>query len=405
MHANLIKLTAAVALSLPVAALTDAQQSASATEGAAQGFAAQIPAPFAGWHVTVRPTAPGTVEVAFDSVAMKQRVTNTVFLPANRTTTRKPLPVLYYLHGTVAGPAQSESLAPLTSQEFFLDMISQGGGDKQTRLFDFASQSRRADFIVVAPDTDPVKSACTTCFWQNAGPEPVGPLDPPPVQAETFMLDELQPLIETLFHTRTDRGGRGIMGFSMGGWAALLYGVHHPDLYTFVASVSGVVETRPERAAPAAAALEAVGYLRSQGYGSLPTRNPAYNAMFNPAGLASNLLGWGVTLFFSTGDGCVTARGAPDCAAHPTALNPAGSGAELLIRSTNEPGQRAFARAGVRFTSVESPGIHGSNNRTVYGRDIVPLANTAFSRNPRLQPYQLRPEPPNIHSSPPMVEG
>jgi pimeloyl-ACP methyl ester carboxylesterase len=172
------------------------------------------------------------------------------------------------------------------------------------------------------------------------------------------------------------------MGFSMGGWSALLYGVRHPDLYSFIGSISGVPDTSITDDPAGGAALEAIGYLRSQGYGMLPTRDPVYNDEFNSAYLASNMAGAGDTLFFSVGDGCLSLPAdlvAPDCVAHPALLNPAGAAAEELIVSTNKPGQRAFAAAGVPFTSMESPGIHGANNHTVYADYIVPLANATFS--------------------------
>jgi pimeloyl-ACP methyl ester carboxylesterase len=81
----------------------------------------------------------------------------------------------------------------------------------------------------------------------------------------------------------------------MGGWSALLYGERHPDLYSFVGSVSGVPEMSDVRFPEVGPVLEAVGYLHSQGYDALP-------------------------LLLPNGDGGIVVPGdlvAPDCLSHP----------------------------------------------------------------------------------------
>jgi S-formylglutathione hydrolase FrmB len=59
---------------------------------------------------------------------------------------------------------------------------------------------------------------------------------------ETYILQELIPDVDSRFRTIADRQGRGIGGFSMGGYGALKFGFKHPDLFSFVASMSGALD-------------------------------------------------------------------------------------------------------------------------------------------------------------------
>ena len=342
-----------------------------------------LPAPFNSWGVTLVPVggSSGTFNLSFNSPALGRSVTNTIFLPSNYSASGAPSAVMYYLHGTVLEEADNPLVEPVSQDEYLIHMVSQGGGYLQTQVFDFPSQVSRARFVVVAPDTDPDYSICHTCLWIN-GQGPTIPDVTEPMQTETFMIDELQPLVQAILNVRTDRGGRGIMGFSMGGWSALLYGEDHPDLYSFVASISGVPETSTEVDPAVGAVAESLGFLRSQGYGVLPTRDPIFNEEFDPAEMAGNMDGEGQALVFTNGDGCVDLPAdltAEDCVGTPALTNPAASAVEVLISSDNAIGQQEFAAAGVPFSHFESPGVHGSNNHTMYADDIVPMANAVFA--------------------------
>lgn len=56
---------------------------------------------------------------------------------------------------------------------------------------------------------------------------------------EDYFFQELIPYIENTYRTRTDRLGRAIAGFSMGGGCATVYGVHHPERFAMVYDISG----------------------------------------------------------------------------------------------------------------------------------------------------------------------
>ena len=62
---------------------------------------------------------------------------------------------------------------------------------------------------------------------------------------EDYFFQELIPYIEGNYRTLTDRNHRAIAGFSMGGGAATVYGVHHPELFSMVCDISGYLRRQP----------------------------------------------------------------------------------------------------------------------------------------------------------------
>ncbi|MBR5547557.1 MAG: hypothetical protein IKU70_11335 [Clostridia bacterium] len=56
---------------------------------------------------------------------------------------------------------------------------------------------------------------------------------------EDMLIQELIPLIDSQYRTQTSREGRGISGFSMGGGAAMVYGIKHPELFSSVTAFAG----------------------------------------------------------------------------------------------------------------------------------------------------------------------
>ncbi|HYI35070.1 MAG TPA: alpha/beta hydrolase family protein [Thermoleophilaceae bacterium] len=72
--------------------------------------------------------------------------------------------------------------------------------------------------------------------WFNAGA-----FGPP--KYETYVIDQLIPLIDARFRTRASRSQRAIFGISMGGYGATMLAAHHPDLFAAAASLSGAVDS------------------------------------------------------------------------------------------------------------------------------------------------------------------
>src|SRR5947208_149311 len=59
------------------------------------------------------------------------------------------------------------------------------------------------------------------------------------VLAETLIVKELIPQIDTTYRTVGTRDGRAVSGFSMGGYGALRFAFRYPELFSSVVTVAG----------------------------------------------------------------------------------------------------------------------------------------------------------------------
>ena len=59
---------------------------------------------------------------------------------------------------------------------------------------------------------------------------------------ETWLVKDLLPAVETRYHVRKERAGRGIAGTSMGGFGAHYIGIRHKDLFSAVGSIFGAFD-------------------------------------------------------------------------------------------------------------------------------------------------------------------
>lgn len=308
---------------------------------------------------------------------------NSVYLPTSYQKHGAPSPVMYFLHGTVISYLDNPEAIPVTRNESLLNMVGHGGGFIQTLLQDFPTQVDRAQFLVVAPDTDPDKSWCETCMWINGRP---GAVQAPPwtattVPAEDVLLHEVLPLTQALFHTRTDRDGRGIMGFSMGSVGAEIQGFRHPDLFSYIGGISGPFDMVDD---PFWSDwLNSNGYFRDQGYGTSYT-NTAQWRQFNPKDLAANWKGVEGYLMISAGNTCLPAptdpSGRADCRRYDPTANPGAALGESQMRRSADESIPYLERIGVTAHQFRAPGIHGANNHRIYADTIVPTANRQFHR-------------------------
>jgi hypothetical protein len=388
-------LTIVVTMSLSVPATVSAdpsQASPGATTPAALDAALAVadervtglPSPYAGWHVqlSVDTTQPGALSLFYDSPLLGQRTESTIYLPTEYRSDGSPSAVLYYLHGTVVPSLDSPTLSPITGLESLLHQVGAGGGAIQTALEDFPSQEYRVHFLVVAPDTAVDHSWCETCVWINGVPGAlqIAPVTATTVPAESVLNDEIEPLVQAILNTRTDRGGRGVLGFSMGAVGAELQGFRHPDLYSYVGGLSGPWD--PVHDPFWSVWTNAVGYYRDQGYGTSIT-NPTMWLSFDPEELAHNLVGSGDHLLISAGDGCLMPADLlsppPDCQAVSPILNPAAAAVETQMRRSNEEAVPQLDALGLNPEEVRSPGVHGADNHLIYAQDVVPGANAAFA--------------------------
>jgi S-formylglutathione hydrolase FrmB len=86
--------------------------------------------------------------------------------------------------------------------------------------------------IIVSPDAN----SGYWSDWYNAGS-----LGPP--KYETYVIDQLVPLIDERFRTLAGRDSRAIFGISMGGYGAMMLAARHPDRFVAAATLSGAVDS------------------------------------------------------------------------------------------------------------------------------------------------------------------
>jgi hypothetical protein len=125
-----------------------------------------------------------------------------VYLPAGYDRSSHRYPVIYYLPNALEG--------------FRVDFDKH---DAQA-LFDRAMAAGViGKVIIVTPDLNtPIG-----CSWYVNSPV-TG-------HWEDFVLTELVPYIDANFKTRPNRDSRGIMGDRMGGYGAIRFGMHHPEVF------------------------------------------------------------------------------------------------------------------------------------------------------------------------------
>ena len=133
-------------------------------------------------------------------------------------------PVLYLLHGGGGAHTDWERNHHLSQ---LLDSLIDGGAIK--------------DMIVVCPEANQ-----QNMMYFNSQPSTVNDkVNCPDWQYEDYFFKELIPYIEKTYHARTDKEGRAVAGFSMGGGAATVYGVHHPEMFSMVYDISGYLRSQP----------------------------------------------------------------------------------------------------------------------------------------------------------------
>ncbi len=95
------------------------------------------------------------------------------------------------------------------------------------RLDRLMSSGKAAEAIFVLPD----------CFTRYGGSQYV---DSPAIgRYESYLCDELMPLIDSRYRTVAAAEGRGVIGKSSGGYGALRFGMRRPDLFSALGSHAG----------------------------------------------------------------------------------------------------------------------------------------------------------------------
>ncbi|AKE42126.1 trehalose corynomycolyl transferase C [Corynebacterium kutscheri] len=168
---------------------------------------------------------------------------------------------------------------------------------------------------------------------------------------ETFLIDELIPVLRNGYRTNDDRA---IFGLSMGGTAAINLAEHHPSLFKFVGSFSGYLDTTsigmPQ--AIAAAQSDAGGYNANAMWGDFGSQSWIDHDPKLGIEALKNM-----SVYVSAGSGRDDYGEANSVARG--AANAAGIGLEVLSRMTTQTFVNSARNAGVEVKSVFRPsGVH-----------------------------------------------
>lgn len=146
----------------------------------------------------------------FSSTAVNGDVSYYIYLPPGYETSTKRYPVVYWFHGAYGRPY---SATPVVQR------------------LDAAIRAGTAPEMIVVSSIDPTGLS----MWTNSkdGRMPM----------ETIFVEELIPHIDQNYRTVADRHGRGIEGFSMGGYGAAYLGVKYNELFTSVSILAGALHT------------------------------------------------------------------------------------------------------------------------------------------------------------------
>jgi putative tributyrin esterase len=182
--------------------------------------------------------------VAFESKLVGAALPYNVILPTdyNRGSSKhRRYPVVYLLHGLKGGAG---------------DWVS-----NRAHLADYAAQY---PFIIVVPEGHD--------GWYTDS------ATVPNEKYESYIIEELIPDVERRFRTISSREGRAVAGLSMGGYGSLKFGLKHPELFAFAASMSGALAAPSWP--PAAPSPDWVRPSLARAYGEMGTPTRRDNDIF-----------------------------------------------------------------------------------------------------------------------------
>lgn len=146
----------------------------------------------------------------FASAAADSEVSFYIYLPPGYHESDKRYPVVYWLHGAFGRPYNATPVA---------------------ERLDAAIRATGSPEMIIVSCIDPSGLS----MWTNSkdGRLPL----------ETIIIDELIPHIDRNYRTIADRRGRGIEGFSMGGYGSAYLGIKHRKLFSSVSILAGALHT------------------------------------------------------------------------------------------------------------------------------------------------------------------
>jgi endo-1,4-beta-xylanase len=146
----------------------------------------------------------------FESAAVNSDVSYYIYLPPGYEAGNRRYPVVYWFHGAYGRPY---SATPVVSR------------------LDAAIRAGAAPEMIVVSCIDPTGLS----MWTNSkdGRLPM----------ETVIIEELIPHIDATYRTISERSGRGIEGFSMGGYGSAFLGIKYHELFSSVSILAAALHT------------------------------------------------------------------------------------------------------------------------------------------------------------------
>ena len=169
-------------------------------------FVTMLPLHSSGQQVKSATPATGDIveQHSFFSAALQRQMRYDIVLPVGYASGQRRYPVLYLLHGWEGDETNWVKL---------------------THLVELAS---RYALIVVTPQA-------ANSWYVNSATNPAD-------RYADYIVDDLVAEIDGHYRTIASSHQRAIAGLSMGGYGALLLTLHHPDLFSFTASISGAFD-------------------------------------------------------------------------------------------------------------------------------------------------------------------
>lgn len=170
-------------------------------------------------------------DLSHKSKILKKEKLFSIYLPGGYENSGVSYPIVYLLHGAGSGVDGNN------------DWIK--AGEMQSITDAAIASNKIKPMVIVMPDAE------MTYYMNNVDGD---------YQYEDYFFKELIPYIEKHYNVKKEKSSRGIAGLSMGGFGALLYGLHHPDQFSGVAALSAGLRTDEQ-----IRALPLDGYLRRYG--------------------------------------------------------------------------------------------------------------------------------------------
>lgn len=172
-----------------------------------------------GDYFSVKDVPHGDVtRIWYPSAMYKTDLRLTVYTPPGYSNSKKKYPVLYLLHGS---GGDEDSWVAFGRVPYILDNL--------------IAEGKIEPMMVVMPNGNPMKAAAGETE-ENFSFRPIPSQFMPNFADGSYegSFNEIVHYIDSRFHTKAEKAGRAIAGFSMGGYHSLLISANHPDLFDYV---------------------------------------------------------------------------------------------------------------------------------------------------------------------------